>query len=139
MQGIEVIKAEEINEALKQHYRQYLVGKLTSEQNIENIEDKNVEVGLSYYKEFSSDMPHIHSKVTEYQFVIEGETHIWNVISEEVIELKKGDFYCVKPNTPYAQKSKGNTKIIFFKYPGENDKKIIEVNGLVSKWLVEKI
>lgn len=133
--SIKKINSEKINQSLIHNDRQYLVGNLKGIQALQHIHDDNIEVGISLYKEFKADIPHIHSEVTEYQFILDGYSEIKNLITNEVIQLNEGDFYIVYKGTPYAQKSSENTKIIFFKYPGINDKKIIEVDEETKEWL----
>ena len=139
MSGIKKIANEKIKESLDFSFRQYLVGNLKGKQELQHIHDEDVEVGISFYKEFKADVPHIHREVTEYQFILEGYSEIKNLSNNEVIQLNEGDFYIVYKGTPYAQKCSKNTKIIFFKNPGINDKVIIEVDYETKKWLDIKI
>ena len=139
MAGIQKISQQEIAESLRESNRQYLLGNLKSPQLLKHIHDDQVEVGISHYKEFTSDKPHMHSDVTEYQMVLQGTTYIKDLVTNEVTQLKEGDFYVVRNNTPYAQKSTENTKIIFFKHPAINDKILVEVDETTREWLKERI
>lgn len=139
MTGILKISSEELDSALSNNKSQYLVGNLKLPQDLDHIYDGNVEVGMAYYKEFTSDIPHVHEKVTEYQLILKGYSEIKNLITGEVTELSEGDFYVVQKETPYAQKSSEGTKLIFFKFPGVNDKEIVEIDDLTKSWLEEKI
>jgi mannose-6-phosphate isomerase-like protein (cupin superfamily) len=137
--GIQKISSEKINDALSKSERQYLIGNLKVPQILEHIHDDDVEVGISHYKKFTMDKPHIHSIVTEYQIILHGKSHLKNLLTNEIIELNEGDFYVVRKNTPYAQKSAENTKILFFKNPSINDKTIVEIDEVTQKWLEEEI
>jgi len=139
MEDIQKISKEKIEEALRLSDRQYFVGDLKIPQILEHIYNTEVEVGISHYKEFTSDKPHKHTAVTEYQMVLNGKSSIKNLSTNEIIELNEGDFYVVHKNTPYAQKSIENTKILFFKHPGMNDKINVEIDEITRKWLEEEI
>ncbi|SHG91339.1 cupin domain-containing protein [Ornithinibacillus halophilus] len=135
MSGIKKITSKEISESLEGTNRQYLVGNLKKPQLLKHIFDENIEVGISHYKTFTADEPHFHSTVTEYQYVINGSSKIKNLLTNEIIDLEAGDFYIVNTKTPYAQKSMPDTKILFFKHPGINDKVPIEVDQHTINWL----
>lgn len=139
MEGIKKISNKELEKSLNKNTRQYLVGDLKLPQELEHIHDENVEVGISDYKKFTADVPHIHSIVTEYQMILKGYSEIKNLKTNEIIELNEGDFYVVKKDTPYAQKSSMGTKILFFKFPGINDKKVIDIDKETQSWLNEEI
>ena len=139
MKGIQKISGKKIDEALGKTNRQYLVGNLKEPQILEHINDDEVEIGISYYKEFTTDKPHKHSEVTEYQIILQGKSSIKNLITNEIIELNEGDFYIVHKNTPYAQKSAKNTKILFFKHPGMNDKILVDIDSVTRDWLKQEI
>ncbi len=133
--GIQKISSSAILQALEKNSRQYLAGDLKQPQEIQHIHDEAVEAGISFYKTFTADKPHIHSTVTEYQYVLEGSSQIKDLQTKEIIKLAAGDFYIVKANTPYAQKSMPNTKILFFKNPGVNDKIPVEIDEATKEWL----
>lgn len=135
MPGIQKISSSTISEALEKTSRQYLVGNLKQQQLIEHIHDRDVEVGVSYYKIFTADTPHIHATVSEYQYVLQGSTQIKNLLTNEITKLEAGDFYIVNSNTAYAQKSMPDTKILFFKYPGMNDKVPVDIDKETEIWL----
>lgn len=137
MEDIQKISKDKIEVALKESDRQYLVGDLQIPQILEHINDNEVEVGISHYKKFTSDKPHKHTEVTEYQMVLKGKSSIKSLLTNEVMELNEGDFYVVPKNTPYAQKSIEDTKILFFKHPGKNDKILVEIDEVTRKWLEE--
>jgi mannose-6-phosphate isomerase-like protein (cupin superfamily) len=135
MEEIKKISAGTISAALEKNFRQYLVGDLKHPQEIEHIYDEEVEVGISHYKNFTADKPHIHTTVSEYQYVLQGSTMVKNLITNEVTSLGAGDFYKISSGTPYAQKSMPDTKILFFKHPGLNDKKLVDIDKTTEDWL----
>ena len=104
------LTAADIKDALKNTTRQYLVGHLKLPQELDHIDDTNIEIGVTDYKEYTIEAPHWHKVAYEYQYMISGETK-------------------------YAQKSLGGTAILFIKTPPGNDKVVVEVNDNVQKWL----
>jgi mannose-6-phosphate isomerase-like protein (cupin superfamily) len=135
MSGIQKISVTTITEALEQSSRQYLVGNLEKPQLMEHIHDEDVEVGVSFYKTFTADTPHIHTTLSEYQYVLHGSSQIKNLLTNEIIKLEAGDFYIVRAKTPYAQKHMPDTKILFFKNPGVNDKVLVDIDKETELWL----
>ena len=55
--------------------------------------------------------------------------------SDTELEFKAGDFFVLRPGTPYASKNAAGTKILFVKTPGINDKTVIQVDEKTKKWL----
>lgn len=133
--GIEILSNDMLDGIFKNTYRHYLVGAFQEA----SLKDDNIEVGISNYRSFTYDMPHYHPRVTEYQYVIAGESALFDISNDRVYHLKQGDFFIVKPNTHYAEKHKSNTKVLFFKFPGENDKILIEVSYSIEMWLKDEV
>ena len=48
--------------------------------------------------------------------------------------FKKGDFYIIRPNTIYIQKSLEGTELMFIKVPGMNDKVKCDITDKMKKW-----
>ena len=134
MSKIVKISSEDIALSLNDSTRQYLVGHLSRPQGLCHIEDENIEVGITSYREYKSEPAHFHPIVTEYQYVIMGNTKYIDLKSNEELEFKTGDFFMIPSGTPYAQKSTGGTVILFIKTPGGNDKTLTEVGEGVKKW-----
>lgn len=130
---------EEIEKSLEEVRRQYLVGELERPQAIKELVTPDLEIGITSYTDFHSELAHYHTVATEYQYVISGWTQYMDVETKEVFEFRKGDFYAIYPNTKYAQKSKPGTKILFIKVPSVKDKTILEVDFAVTEWLSTKL
>ena len=135
MSGISKINSNEIEQALAKNYRQYLTGNLSLPQELKEIKDNNIEVGISDYKKDNYENPHTHSKVTEYQYMLQGMTEYLDLDTNEIHRFIKGDFYVIHPGTKYAQRIKKGTRIIFFKYPGLNDKVNLNTDKIVDSWI----
>lgn len=135
-----IIPAQELNAVLKTSSRIYLSGDLKNPQTgLRPLTSTAVEMGVSQYDAFSSDTPHMHLSNIELNYVVEGETHLFDIERNTVWELPAGSVFILEPNTPYATKHKGGTKVVFFKSPGGNDKMPVEVTSEVQQWLNQTI
>lgn len=132
--SIEILSKQEIDLKFQNQVRHYLVGNFPDS----TLKDNNVEVGISCYQTFTADNPHYHSKVTEYQYILSGMSVIYDLDAEMQYTLNEGDFYIVHSNTRYAEKHKPNTRILFFKYPGQNDKVLIPIDDALAAWLLSE-
>lgn len=136
MSFIDIIRKEEIKKSLAEEKRQYLVGDLQLPQLLEYIPDQNVEAGITNYTEWTVEKPHYHTSTSEYIYMLEGESKYLDVKEKKEYHLKKGDFFIIRPDTVYAQKSVANTRLLFFKYPSGNDKVSVEddTNDWADQW-----
>lgn len=132
----QIIRSFEIDNALEKEYRQYLTGKLTREQkNLKHIED-DIEIGISYYKEFTADKPHLHPIATEHGYILQGAIKVRCLDgSNKIYEFKTGDFFVIPTGMPCATKNAPNTKVLFIKSPGINDKTLVEADAETKEWL----
>jgi len=135
MGNFQVVSSVDIAKALNETHRQYLSGKLKLPQIIKEVVDENIEVGISSYKEHAHELPHYHDEVSEYQYMLSGMTEYLDLDTKEIHRFVKGDFYVIRPFTKYAQRIKQGTDILFFKYPGKNDKIAIEPDRDTLAWL----
>ena len=131
------ITAFAINDALIGTTRQYLVGNLKLPQELAHIDDSNIEIGITDYKEYTTESPHWHKVAYEYQYMLGGETKYLDVETGEEVHYVAGDFFRIDPETKYAQKSIGGTTILFIKTPPGNDKVSMETDNNAQKWLLK--
>lgn len=136
-QQMHIIKNDKIIKALENTTRQYLVGMLSSPQELDYIEDKKLEIGITSYSEFHSEKPHYHTQAYEYQYIVKGKTEYLDVETGQQYTFQQGDFYVTPPGIKYAQRSQPGTEIFFIKTPPGNDKQVIEETEYVKKWLKE--
>ena len=134
MQHFEILSENEIKAALHNSSRQYLAGELALPQMLSYIHDKDVEAGITSYKKFTIEQPHRHLRTSEYMYMLSGESIYLNLTTGEEHHLKQGDFFVIRKGIVYAQKSKAGTKILFFKYPGGNDKVSVTTAQDLSSW-----
>lgn len=137
--GIFKIQNSEIRASLEGVRRQYLVGNLQLPQKLSFLKNDALEIGISSYKHYAEEILHKHTKATEYQYVLTGWTKYLNTDTFEEHEFKKGDFYAIDAGTPYAQKCKAGTEILFIKVPSINDKVAINPPQRVIDWFAEKL
>jgi len=136
---IEFIRSSQIDESLKVINRQYLLGNLKRPQKLDYIFDSNVEIGITKYSKNESEKGHYHTKATEYHLVISGFTKYLDLETFQEYEFRKGDFYVIRPDTKYGQKSKKGTEILFIKVPSGDDKTGVLESERILNWLDEKI
>ena len=132
---MDVIYGKDIQKALESKYRVYLCGDLKQPQDLHWIHDEKNELGMSHYKQFTADQPHYHTTATEYNYIISGESKVLLIDEEKEFLLAAGSLFVLPPMTKYASKHSENTKILFFKSPGGNDKQIIDIDDTLKTWL----
>lgn len=133
------IKNNDIENILLEVSRQYLVGNLKRPQKLDFIKDNNLEIGITNYSQYSTEVAHFHTEAVEYQYMLSGWTKYLDIETGIEYEFKKGDFFCIEKNTIYAQKSKPNTRILFIKSPSINDKNVVEVTDEILLWYKSKL
>lgn len=134
---MDIIKNRDIENALTDSKRVYLCGNLHAPNKVNHIRTPAYEIGISDYKVYTCDAPHIHTFNMEYNYVLEGEMKILLFETQQEFHLKKGDLFVIHPNEPYAGKSKAGTRTLFSKVPGGNDKEFIPVTDTFKKWSKE--
>ena len=132
---MDCIYGKEIASALDDSYRVYLCGDLQKPQSFKWIHDENNEVGISFYKMYTVDQPHFHTKATEYNYIICGSTKLLLIDSQKEYLFEAGSIFVLPPMTKYATKHLAGTKVLFFKSPGGNDKNLVEMDSTLKNWL----
>ncbi|MBQ8688174.1 MAG: cupin domain-containing protein [Ruminococcus sp.] len=133
---MEIIRKCALDYALEQEYRQYLTGHLSRPQPfLQHVED-DIEIGISHYREFTADTPHMHPAATEHAYILQGSVKVKLLDgSAAEYEFHEGDFFVLQPGIACAAKNKADTKVLFIKSPGVNDKTVVEVDEETEKWL----
>jgi len=131
MSGISFVSNSEIIQVLQSEKRKYFVGDVS----FASIPDDNVEMGITQYKQFESEAPHYHTRVSTYEYIVEGSTKYYDVKNKKEYQFSKGDLVVIHKETVYAQKSLEGTKIIFLKHPSGNDKTPVESTSEIDLWL----
>lgn len=133
--SFEHISRQSIDSALDKKYRQYLVGHLLKDREEFNFIEDDIEVGISYYREFTADKPHFHTRCTSHSYVLTGNLRVKLLDTGEEHELGEGDFFTIRPKTPYAVKNAAGTKVLFIKAPAGNDKVDVSPDESTHIWL----
>jgi 8-oxo-dGTP diphosphatase len=123
MPNISRISGEEIDQALQNVTRQYLVGDLQKPQTLRHFPSSLLEIGITRYEsEGKTEAPYAHRQAFEFQYVTAGLTAYLDLSTGAEQVFRKGDFYAIEPGVAYAQKSAPGTEILFIKVPPGNDK-----------------
>jgi hypothetical protein len=134
------ISGQEIDQALQNVTRQYLVGDLQKPQALQHVPSSLIEIGITRYEnEGKLEPPHRHQQAFEFQYMTSGLTAYLDLTTAEEHVFRKGDFYVLEPGVVYAQKSVPGTEILFVKVPPGNDKVPVDTTPEVEAWFREPI
>jgi 8-oxo-dGTP diphosphatase len=134
------ISSTEIDDALRDTTRQYLVGDLQRPERLRHIASSLIEIGVTRYGEEGGTEPtHTHRQAFEFQYMTSGLTAYLDTTTGEQHIFRKGDFYVIEPGVVYAQKSAPDTEILFIKVPPGNDKVPVDATLEVEAWFQEPI
>jgi 8-oxo-dGTP diphosphatase len=140
MPKISKISAQEIDSALQDATRQYLVGDLQKPQTLKHVPSSLIEIGITRYEnEAKLEAPHKHKQAFEFQYVTAGLTAYLDLDTGLEHVFRKGDFYVIEPGVAYAQKSTSGTQILFIKVPPGNDKVPLDTTPQVEAFFKEPI
>ena len=140
MPKITKISGQEIDQALQDVTRQYLVGDLKKPQTLKHVPSSLIEIGITRYADDTTfEAPHRHEQAFEFQYVTAGLTAYLDLGTEAEFVFGKGDFYVIEPGVAYAQKSAPGTEILFIKVPPGNDKVPMDTTPEVEAWYREPI
>ena len=134
------ISGQDIDQALRNVTRQYLVGDLQKPQALKHVPSSLVEIGITRYEgEETLEPPHRHTHAFEFQYMMAGLTAYLDLTTGEEHVFRKGDFYVIEPGVVYAQKSASGTEILFIKVPPGNDKVPVDTTPEVEAWFRDPI
>ena len=134
------ISGQEIDQALRNVTRQYLVGDLQKPQALQHVPSSLIEIGITRYEnEGKLEHPHRHKQAFEFQYMPAGLTAYLDLTTAQEHVFRKGDFYVIEPGAVYAQKSAPGTEILFIKVPPGNDKVPVDTTPEVEAWFREPI
>ena len=134
------ISGQEIDQALRNVSRQYLVGDLQKPQELQHVPSSLIEIGITRYEnEGKLESPHRHKQAFEFQYMTAGLTAYLDLTTAEEHVFRKGDFYVIEPGAVYAQRSAPGTEILFIKVPPGNDKVPVDITPEVEAWFREPI
>jgi 8-oxo-dGTP diphosphatase len=129
------IGGQQIDDALLNVTRQYLVGDLQEPQALKHVPSSLIEIGVTRYQgESKVEAPHTHKQAFEFQYMTSGVTAYLDIKTGEEHVFRQGDFYVIEPGVIYAQKSTAGTEILFIKVPPGNDKVPVDTTPEVEAW-----
>lgn len=132
---MKTIQGESIDRVLQKVKRVYLCGHLNKVNDFEHIENDGLEIGISRYKVFTADLPHVHTFNDEYNFVLKGELKVYLYDEHKEYIVREGDLFLIEPNMPYISKAMPGTEVIFVKTPGGNDKQLRDIDPKTAHWM----
>src|SRR6201981_2646052 len=90
------ISGQEIDQALRNVTRQYLVGDLQKPQALQHVPSSLIEIGITRYEnEGKVEPPHRHKQAFEFQYMTAGSTAYLDLTTAEERVFRKGDFYVI--------------------------------------------
>jgi 8-oxo-dGTP diphosphatase len=129
------ISSTEIDDALRDTTRQYLVGDLQKPERLRHVASSLIEIGVTRYGDAGgTEATHTHKQAFEFQYMTSGLTAYLDTLTGEEHIFRKGDFYVIEPGVVYAQKSSPHTEILFIKVPPGNDKVPVDITPEVETW-----
>ncbi len=131
---MEFLKKAEIDKGLVDAHRTYLCGNLKQPTESDFIHTDSYEMGITEYKEFTCEKPHLHSFNDEYNYVIEGCLKVLLINEKRELIFESGDLFVIHPNESYVCKGQAGTRVVFSKLPGGNDKVLIDADMSVTRW-----
>src|SRR5260370_8941620 len=106
MSKITKISGQEIDQALQNVTRQYLVGDLQKPQTLKHVPNSLIEIGITRYEnEGKPESPHRHKQAFEFQYVTAGLTAYLHLTTADEQAFRQADFYGIDRGVPHAQKS----------------------------------
>lgn len=100
----------------------YFCGNLKRPEVYPYIPTDEFEMLIDTAEEFGCSKAHMHTKNTEYSYVIEGIVKLFNINENKEYQFYPGSFFVVEPYTMYKTKCIGGTKVLTAKVPGGDDK-----------------
>lgn len=128
---------KDLQKALSSGNRVYLCGDGKESQEIPEIPDDNLEMGINHYDQFTAIPPHYHLRATEYKYVLQGSCKVWMVEEQKEYVMEAASFFVIPPMTPFAWKHAPGTRILFVKNPASYDRREVEPDETVREWMKE--
>ena len=89
------IGGQEIDQALRNVTRQYLVGDLQKPQVLQHVPSSLIEIGITRYEnEGKLESPHRHKQAFEFQYMTAGLTAYLDLTTTEGARIQEGRLLC---------------------------------------------
>lgn len=132
---MKTIKGTAIDSVLQKVKRVYLCGHLDKVNDFDHIENDGLEIGISRYRVFTADLPHVHTFNDEYNIVLKGEMKVYLFNEKKEYIVREGDLFLIEPDMPYISKAMPGTEVLFVKSPGGNDKQLRDIDPATDHWM----
>ena len=131
---MDFIKNSDIESGLEAFGRVYLCGNLKKANGVEHIMTDGYEIGISDYSEYTFEKPHLHAFNREFNYVIKGAIKVFMLNEKTEYLFSQGDLFDINANEPYVSKCIKGTRTIFSKFPGGDDKVLVDMDDNLMNW-----
>ena len=131
---MDFIKNSDIESGLEAFGRVYLCGNLKKANGVEHIMTDGYEIGISDYSEYTFEKPHLHAFNREFNYVIKGAIKVFMLNEKTEYLFSQGDLFVINANEPYVRKCIKGTRTIFSKFPGGDDKVLVDMDDNLMNW-----
>ena len=131
---MDFIKNSDIESGLEAFGRVYLCGNLKKANGVEHIMTDGYEIGISDYSEYTFEKPHLHAFNREFNYVIKGAIKVFMINEKKEYLFSQGDLFVINANEPYVSKCIQGTRTIFSKFPGGDDKVLVDMDDNLMNW-----
>lgn len=131
---MDFIKNSDIEAGLEAFGRVYLCGNLKKANGVEHIQTEDYEIGMSDYSEYTFEKAHLHASNREFNYVVKGAIKVFLLSEKKEYLFSQGDLFVINTNEPYVSKCLEGTRTLFSKFPGGNDKVLVDVDDNLINW-----
>lgn len=125
----------DIIRALQENGRVYYCGKGLHGSDVQHIETDGLEIGVTLYDYYKADKPHVHTWNREYNIVLDGEVKVYIFAEKREYSLRSMDMFVIETDMAYICKAQPNSRVLFVKSPGGNDKQLVAITPAIQHWM----
>ncbi|WP_345814811.1 NUDIX domain-containing protein [Paraburkholderia sp. PREW-6R] len=132
--GLFKLGGAQIEASLAAATRQYLAGGMSEPQLLAAIHDDTLDIGISNYPSAAFESARRETSARQYGYVLGGMTECRDLDSGDVHRFVAGDFYMIEAGTPYIQRFKQATRILFIRCPAAERAETPDVPCEIAEW-----
>ena len=136
-EAVYFVDGGQVEKVLEEVGRAYLVGHLSRFQpglnHVGNLASP-IEVGVSKYDNPTIDQPHLHQWNTDITVVLDGMFAVRIIATGETQIVKPGGACVIEPGCAHVCVASANTRVLFVKSPGGNDKQLVKLDEASRRW-----
>ena len=136
--GTYCIQGEDVNAALGEAGRVYLVGHLKRPQpQLEHIAslESSIEIGITRYNRVTAEQAHLHKWNTDAVVVLAGMYAVRIISTGESKVLTEGGVCVIEPGISHICVASSDAQVLFVKTPGGDDKVQVEPDKASCDWV----